>query len=216
MSSTNWPSVEFLRVLRSFASKSSVASSLFVTFLLTLVACGDDSDSVTGPRPAATVVITPDSAEVVVGRTVQLTVTVRDQAGAALMNPAVTWSSSDSGVAEVDSTGLVSGEAPGWSLITATCEGKADTSSVVVTTVPVDSLEISPSEVSVLVGQSVQLTAKVWDAEDNELTGRVVTWSSSDRLVASVDSTGLVTGMAEDTATITAISEGKADTASVT
>jgi len=216
MSSHSWPSVKSLRVPFSNVIKPSVAWPLFVTVLLALVACGDDSEWLTGPGPAASVSITPDSVTVVEGQAVQLTATVRDEVGTALIDATVTWSSSETNVAEVDSAGLVSGEGPGLSLITATCEGTADTATVTVTAIPVDTVEISPGTAWVPVGQKVQLTATVYDADDNELTGRVVAWSSSDTLVASVDSTGLVTGVAADMATITATSEGKSDSATVT
>ena len=71
-------------------------------------------------------------------------------------------------------------------------------------------MEVTLASPTVGVGGSVQLAARLTDAFNNELTGRVVTWSSSDPLVASVDqSSGLVTGLVPGTATVTATSEGK-------
>ena len=48
------------------------------------------------------------------------------------------------------------------------------------------------------------------------LTGRVVTWGSSDPTVATVNANGLVTGVALGSATITATSEGKSGTSAIT
>src|SRR5207249_1403422 len=48
------------------------------------------------------------------------------------------------------------------------------------------------------------------------LSGRTVTWASSNTSMATVSSSGLVKGVAAGTATITATSEGKAGTAAVT
>src|SRR5207245_9129213 len=48
------------------------------------------------------------------------------------------------------------------------------------------------------------------------LTGRVVTWASSNTGVATVNGNGLVTGVAAGSATITATSEGKSGTAALT
>ena len=43
----------------------------------------------------------------------------------------------------------------------------------------VASVSVSPATPSVNVGQTVQLTATAYDANNNVLTGRAVTWSSS-------------------------------------
>jgi uncharacterized protein YjdB len=66
------------------------------------------------------------------------------------------------------------------------------------------------------VGFTAPLTALTRDASGNVLTGRVVTWTSSNTAVASVSSAGVVTGVKVGTATITATSEGKTGTATVT
>jgi uncharacterized protein YjdB len=62
-----------------------------------------------------------------------LTATVRDQAGNALADRSVVWSSSNLAVAEVTSSGRVIGVAPGVALVTATSEGKSGSSAVTVT-----------------------------------------------------------------------------------
>jgi alpha-tubulin suppressor-like RCC1 family protein len=65
-------------------------------------------------------------------------------------------------------------------------------------------------------GAAGQLTATVRDAAGNALTGRVVTWVSSDQATATVSATGQVAGIAEgDTVIVTATSEGKNGTAKV-
>src|SRR5207253_9396851 len=53
------------------------------------------------------------------------------------------------------------------------------------------------------------------DAAGNTLTGRIVTWASSNTAVATVSGSGLATGMAGGPATITATSEGQSGTAAV-
>jgi hypothetical protein len=80
----------------------------------------------------------------------------------------------------------------------------------------VAAVEVSPATGTVMVGATTQLAATTRDAAGNVLTGRAVTWTSSDPSVATVSGTGLVTGAAPGAVTVTATSEGKSGTASVT
>ncbi|HET7297058.1 MAG TPA: Ig-like domain-containing protein, partial [Gemmatimonadales bacterium] len=167
--------------------------------------------------PVATVTVSPASASVVAGQTQQLTATVRDANGNVLTGRTVSWSSNNAGVANVNGTGLVTAGAAGSATITATSEGKTGTSAITVTAVPVATVSVSPSSASVQVGQTQQLTATPKDANGNPLTGRTITWQSSDNTIAAVNGSGLVTGVAAGgPVTITATSEGKSGTASVT
>src|SRR5207247_4474848 len=140
----------------------------------------------------------------------------KDANGAPLSCRTVTWSSSNPAVATVSNSGLVSGVTPGTATITATSEGKSGTSTITVTPVPVASVEVTPATASVQAGQTVQLTATPRDAGGTPLSGRTVTWSSSTPAVATVSSSGLVSGVTPGSATITATSEGKSGTSSVT
>ena len=54
-----------------------------------------------------------------------------------------------------------------------------------------------------------QLTATVKDQNSAAMTGQTVTWSSSDPAVATVSSSGLVTGVGNGSATITATSRDR-------
>src|SRR5207245_2139966 len=65
--------------------------------------------------------------------------------------------------------------------------------------------------------RTLQRTATPRDADGNPLTGRVVTWQSSNNAIASVNGSGLVSGVAAGgPVTITATSEGQSGTAAVT
>jgi acid phosphatase len=83
-------------------------------------------------------------------------------------------------------------------------------------TAAVASVTVSPPSASVQVGQTAQLTATPKQASGAPLGGRVVTWSTSDSTVARVSATGLVTGRAAGSATVTATSEGKTGTSAIT
>ncbi len=105
----------------------------------------------------------------------------------------------------------------GSATITATSEGKSGTSALTVTPVPVASVTVAPASASVAVGATLQLTATPKDANGNPLTGRVVTWQSSNNTIAGVNGSGLVSGVAAGgPVTITATSEGKSGSSSIT
>jgi alpha-tubulin suppressor-like RCC1 family protein len=76
---------------------------------------------------------------------------------------------------------------------------------------PVSSVNVAPQVAELLIGSQVQLTAIPRDELGNVLAGKAVSWSST-RPIASVSATGLVTGLIEGEAAITANVEG--DTAS--
>jgi uncharacterized protein YjdB len=77
-------------------------------------------------------------------------------------------------------------------------------------------VKVSPDTLTILTGQSAQLTATAWDANGKELAARAVTWSSRHADVAAVSSSGVVTGLVLGRDTITAIVNGISGTASVT
>ena len=169
--------------------------------------------------PVATVEVIPASAIVAVGGTVQLTASLKDAAGEPLDGRVVTWTSNASGIADVSTTGLVTGRAAGGPVtITATSEGKSGTSSVTVTATaePVSSVEVTPGSATIVVGGTVLLTATPKDAGGQPLTGRTITWSTNASSVATVSNSGLVTGVGAGPATITATSEGKSGSSSIT
>ncbi len=160
--------------------------------------------------------MTPATASIGMGRTVQLTATPKDAGGNPLTGRVVTWATSNAAVATVNGTGLVTAVATGSATITATSEGKSGTSAVTVSAVPVASVTVSPASASLVVAQTVQLTATPKDASGNPLTGRVITWTNNSTTVATVSGTGLVTGKAAGAATITATSEGQNGTSAIT
>ena len=171
--------------------------------------------TVPAPAPVATVTVTPSPLTLRVGTTRQLTATLKDSAGAVLTGRTVTWSSSATGVATVSASGLVTAIASGSATITATSEGKNGTSTVTVTLVPVSTVTVTPNPAGVLVGATVQLVATLKDSAGNVLTGRTVTWSSGATGVATVSTSGLVSGVAAGSATVTATSEGKNGSATI-
>ena len=164
----------------------------------------------------ASVTVSPATPSVTVGQTVQLSATMKDANSNTLTGRTATWVSSNTNVATVTGSGLVTGVTAGTATITATSEGKNGTATVTVSNVPVASVTVSPAASTVTVGQTLQLSATMKDASNNTLTGRTATWVTSSPAVATVSASGLVTAVAAGTATITATSEGKSGTAAIT
>jgi uncharacterized protein YjdB len=174
-----------------------------------------------GPPPppvVTTVTVAPTSASVVAGATTTLQATVKDQNGNVMTGQTVTWSTNNAAAATVNSSGVVTGVAAGSATITATSSGKTGTSSITVTAVPpvVTTVTVAPTSASVVAGATTTLQATVKDQNGNVMSGQTVTWSTNNAAAATVNSSGVVTGVAAGSATITATSSGKTGTSSIT
>lgn len=171
-----------------------------------------------GSVPVASVAVTPNPTSVGVGRTAQLTARAFDAQGGELAGRVATWSSANEAIATVNASGLVTGVAAGGpATISATVDGVVGSSQVTVSLVPVATVTVGPANSSIASGGTVQLTATMRDEQGNVLSGRAVTWTSANDLVAQVSETGLVTGQrVGGPVTITATSEGRSGTAQVT
>ena len=127
-----------------------------------------------------------------------------------------TWTTSANSVATVDAAGVVTAAGNGTATITASA-GSASGSVVVTVTQEVASVEVSPSVTDLTAwGETVQLTAEALDANGHAVAGAEFSWESADALVAEVDARGLVSGIGEGEATITASAGAAAGSAIVT
>ncbi|MBQ0165032.1 MAG: Ig domain-containing protein [Bacteroidales bacterium] len=147
--------------------------------------------------------VTPSTASLTVGDTQQLSATISPSNAT---NKNVTWSSGNTSIATVSSTGLVTAKAAGTVTIKATAaDGSGVYGSCTVTiknsTIAVSSISVTPSTASLTVGTTKQLSATV---SPSNATNKNVTWSSSNTSIATVSSAGLVTAKAAGTVTIKA------------
>ena len=168
-------------------------------------------------QSAGRVVLEPSSATLMsLGATVQLTASVLDANGQAVEDAAITWSSSDEGVATVSAPGLVTAVSNGTATITAR-SGSVSSTAVVTVMQSAGRILLEPSSATLMsLGATVQLTASVLDQNGQAVEDAVVSWQSSDENVATVSSQGLVTAVSNGTATITARSGSVSSTAVVT
>lgn len=126
-------------------------------------------------------------------------------------NKTIIWDSRDASVASVDGDGKVTALAGGTTVITAMASGKVASCTVTVS-VPVESLSLDQTSVTLGENESITLTATVGPAD---ATDKTVTWSSSNPAIATVED-GKVTAIKEGSATITAKAGEKSATCQVT
>ncbi|WP_419937582.1 Ig-like domain-containing protein [Candidatus Palauibacter sp.] len=176
---------------------------------------GGAAITVVDPAPT-TVAVTPDMvALTALGRTAQLVAEVRDQVGRVMEGVPVAWSSSDTTVATVDSAGLVTAVGGGASTVAASA-GEASGEALVTVMQAAGSVVVTPTVDTVALGDTLRLVAEAFDGNGHAIADAEFEWSSSDVSVATVDDSGLVRGVAEGAATITAASGGARGTAAIT
>lgn len=144
----------------------------------------------------SSVVLDITSKSLDVGKTVLLTATVKPDNAA---NKNLIWMSSDASVATVDSNGVVTAVKAGSAVITVKTADQSKTATCSITVNPtVTSIVLDDQSVAVEVSSSVTLIVQT------SISGTSISWSSSDTSVATVDSSGKVTGISPGTAVITA------------
>lgn len=112
----------------------------------------------------------------------------------------VQWGTLSSHIATVDSNGKVTAMGGGKTTITAKAGGKV-ASCIVTVTVPVESVTLNYSDISLNEGESITLKATIIP---KDATVQTIAWSSSDNSIATVDQNGTVTAITQGSATILA------------
>jgi uncharacterized protein YjdB len=133
--------------------------------------------------------------------TLTLAAVVLDANGRPLAGPAITWTSLNPTVVSVSTTGKVTALANGTATIQAIGAGNTGTAQITVAQAA-SRVVVAPSEVTIDLGSTLNLTGNAFDANNVAVVGGNA-WTSSDPLVASVSSTGAVTGVSLGTANIT-------------
>jgi hypothetical protein len=171
--------------------------------------CGSTQPDATAP--VADIVVSPAAPTVAINAQLPLQAQVRNATGELVPDASVVWTVEDADIATVSPAGVVTGIALGSTQVAASARGKSGIATVTVTRTPVASVVVRPNTATAMIGSKTQLTATTYDAGLNVLTGRGITWTTSNAAVATVDANGLVTAKSGGTATITATSEGKSD-----
>jgi uncharacterized protein YjdB len=188
----------------------------FIVLALGLACGGSGDNSPTGGGGLSKIVLTPGGDTVQIGDTITIVAQPETQNGSPVSGVTLFWSSSAEGVATVTQSGKVTAVTPGTATIAASANGVSGSMTLVVTTKNVASITIAPPSANLFVNGSVQMAATLKDSSGNVLTGRTVTWSSSNTAAATVDQSGFVLAVAVGSTTISAASGGVTATAPVT
>jgi uncharacterized protein YjdB len=199
----------------SFSSRALLLGAILAV-LGALTACGD------AHLPLLTSIqVSPANSTIDIGQTQQFTAvgTFSDGNTRDLSN-LVTWSSSNTTVAAISSSGLALGQRQGSSRISATlntADGPVTGATALGVIVTLTSLTITPVNPSIANSTSLQLTATgiFSDGSTQDLTASA-SWTSSSGAVATVSSSGLLTGTGVGGVTITATQAGVSGTTTVT
>lgn len=150
--------------------------------------------------------------------TVAYSAVTRDSAGAPLIGRAVTWASENPSALDVgEASGIGVALAEGTAIVTATSEGRSGSVTTKVWPQPVATIEVTPSPASVALYRPATFTATLRDRRAKVLTGRVLTWRTSEPAVFTIGGgTGVVTTAAPGTADAIAESEGKSGSSTLT
>ncbi len=119
---------------RPLLSASAVASLL-------LGACSSSE----APQVVASLAVSPATLDIPMGSVQQLHVTARDASSRSINNPQLTYSSSNTAIATVSTTGLVSGKASGFDTITVVSGAVSTTATIAVVTHPGGSTAGAPA-----------------------------------------------------------------------
>lgn len=199
-----------------------------VVWAVLLLGCSHDSTSPNDTPTVFSVTVTPATpSSLRVGDVLGLRAVVRTSSDRVLDTP-ITWSSSDPIVAAIrpDSANnafiqltKVVALTPGTTTVTAATPTKSASVTVIVRGLgPVFAIDVTPTDQSLLPGDSYQLAVVLRDADNNTLalTGHQFAFGSSAPAVATVSTTGMVTAVAPGTATLTVATEGINGTARLT
>ena len=163
-----------------------------------------------------------------VGGSITLFAAVGDASGNPVSNPSVSWSSRNPAIADVlgiGDTASVMGRQPGSTTIVATCDPTCgsvrDSVTIQVTGSPasVASVAVQPATATLAVGDTMSFSVVLQDSAGNVLTGRPVSWFSTDSAFAIVNNFGtsiIGRGQRAGSALLQATSQGKTGQASIT
>lgn len=179
--------------------------------LLGCSAMTDPAASVSTPRSLAKwVIVSPAAPTIAPGATLALDVELQDASGRVVTGQPEAWSSSDSSIATVSSSGVVTAHTLGAAKIYIASGTQSAYADLTVSNAapPPRWVSVSPATAQVSVRSTMALFASVTDAQGHLVSNVPVTWTSSNNALAMVDTSGAITGIAPGSVSIIAHAGG--------
>jgi uncharacterized protein YjdB len=177
-----------------------------VTVTATMSGVSGMSNVVVTAPTVASITVSPSISSIASGQSKQLSAfAVYSDGSLHDVTNQATWNSLNTSYATIGSTGLVTGVSAGNSTITATIGSTTGSATVNVTAALLTSIVVTPATASIATGQTQAFTASgiFSDGSTTDITNSV-TWNSSATNFATIDATGLATGVSAGSALITA------------
>jgi len=195
--------------------KGVAAGSATITATLGSVT-GSTSVTVTAPS-ISSISVTPDDVTLAIGVGQQyLASAIYSDGSIQDLVTGVTWTSSNTNVATIDSNGLATTLASGTTTITATVGTFTDSSVITVVSAHLQTITLTPTNVSLAAGTQQQFTA-VGNFDDGSTQVLVsALWSSSSTSVLTIDQNGLALAVGPGSSTVSVTSAGVSASTSVT
>ncbi len=171
--------------------------------------CGDSGPSEPSIRPVASVAVSPAGDTLTsVGLTTSFTATATDADGNTIPGKDFIWSSTNIGVATIDSAGVATAVGNGQTTIRAVADGVGGTASLAVSQVVASIEVIASRDTLTALLDTLHLTAIARDARGHTVANSTFAWATSDSAVANVSERGVVTALAPGSVTISASTQG--------
>jgi hypothetical protein len=193
------------------ATQTIRAAALTATLLLA-AAC---SDGATSPAPVPSITISAPIGAVFEGDVVVLRAVVRDAAGREIPGAPITWSVSDATVAEVATDGTVTTLKPGVARVTARSGTATAAHDLAIARLMVQQVTVLPVSLTLAQGDITPVGIRVQGEGGRDVQGRLVTITSDDPSIASIDASGRVRAVSPGVTTVRAIADGVTGTSRV-
>ena len=159
--------------------------------VLLLANCGGD----TGPAPEGdgSVAASTDAITLLVGQSGQLSAVAINASGDTVPGVAIAWTTKSPAIATIASDGTVTGQSVGVTEAIAAAGANADT--VTVHVIDQLTLEVQPADTAIELLQTATFIVVATDGAGDTVPAPPVTWSSSNTSVATIDASGVATGI---------------------
>ncbi|MDB5959252.1 MAG: hypothetical protein JWP59_546 [Massilia sp.] len=181
---------------------------------ITASAGGRSGSATLTVQPAVTLTtltLTPAATTFQVGATRQLAVTASYSNGTVVdVTSTSTFASANPAAVRISNGGLITGVAAGTSALSATFGGRTANAQATTTAVTISAIAVSPATATVAVGGTQQFIAvATYSDNSTAVITSSATWTSSNSAAATVLNTGIATGLAAGSSTITASAGGR-------